>query len=63
MMAMLAGVCATACALSMLVLITCCVIVAKARDTNQIGAAAYGVLAVPVGIASGVLGVWFWSFS
>lgn len=63
MMAMLAGVCAAVFVFSMVVFIVCCRIAATARDTNQIGAVAYGILALPVAIASGVLGVLFWWFS
>lgn len=55
MMPMLVGVCAAVFVCSTAVFSVCCMVAARARDTNQIGSIAYGIIALPVAGVSGVL--------
>lgn len=63
MMGVLFGACAAVFAFSTAVFVGCCWIAAKAESTSELGSVAYGMLALPVAIASGVTGVLLWWFS
>ena len=63
MMAVLAGVCAAAFALSTLLVLYSAWSAATANSVDEAADYAYVVLAIPFAIAAGVLGVLFWWFS